>query len=425
MLPGRHQGVRIALPVIVLLTANQCCTPVFAADSGGAGSLASATLPAEPEQEAAREREQSAEEDPLAQQQAERVDRPEKWEEQPDGIKAYGSVRLRYRNQDGDSFWGDGGSRFGVEGRWQLRPAGWLFVRGEAGVNILDELERIFEPGSSSGGAGSSFFKRLLYVGWESPSMLLVAGKNWSPYYRIASFTDRFKGTGGNASGTFNAGTDGGATGTGRADRAVQSRVLAGKRLQRWNIKPFNLGIQFQYGESIPHVEGANYGLGISLSGILEFGNDYTLGVAYNHARIDRKQAGVRRAGIDGDAQALLLGTRWFGERWYLGTTVSRLVNHEATDDQVYFDGWGWEVYGQYQVKGPVWATGGWNYLVPDGGQPGAGRYLVKYGVAGLRYSFDKFSKMLFLNAKFEGSRQADGNGIGNVYTLGVQWDLP
>ena len=39
-------------------------------------------------------------------------------------------------------------------------------------------------------------------------------------------FTDLFQGNGGSASGTYNAGTDGGATGTGRADSVLQSRFL-------------------------------------------------------------------------------------------------------------------------------------------------------------------------------------------------------
>ncbi len=234
-------------------------------------------LSVEPEQEEAREREQTDQEDPLTQRQADRVDRPDEREEESSGASLYGSVRVRYRIQDDESFWGDGGSRIGVEGQWQVRRRTWLFARAEAGFKILDELDRILDPGGSSD-AESSLFKRLLYVGMETPDAIFAFGKNWSPYYRIASFTDRFEGTGGTASGTYNAGTDGGSTGTGRADRALQTRLLEGESLQRWGIKPFNLGIQLQHDEPIPHVTDANYGIAVSLSGVLEWSNDYTLG---------------------------------------------------------------------------------------------------------------------------------------------------
>lgn len=386
-----------------------------------------AAPPVEAEQEEAREREQTAEEDPLAQRQTERVDQPQQWADEPSRANIYGSVRVRYRNQTGKSFWGDGGSRLGAEGRWQFRPRAWLFGRAEAGFNVLDEFDRLLDPGSSADNdnPNSTLFRRLLYVGVEAPNAMLVLGKNWSPYYQVASFTDRFEGTGGSASGTYNAGTDGGPTGTGRADRALQTRILTGHLLQRWGVKPFNLNVQIQYDESIPLLEDVNYDLGISVSGVLQWVNDYTLGIAYNRATINRDQPSVRQAGIDGDAQALLLGTRWFGDRWYLGTVVSRLLNHETTDEDIYFDAWGWEVYGQYQIKGWVWAVGGWNYLSPDANERRAGEYLIKYAVLGLRYTFDEFRKMLYANVQFDNSRNADGTGFDDTYTIGIRWDLP
>jgi outer membrane protein N len=404
--------------------AESDATPDFRVVAESDTPIAAFSAEPEPEQEEARELEQTDQEDPLAQRQADRVDRPEEWEEEPSGAGLYGSARIRYRIQDDESFWGDGGSRIGVEGQWQVRPRTWLFARAEAGFKILDELDRILDPGGSAD-TESSLFKRLLYVGVETPNAMFVIGKNWSPYYRVASFTDRFEGTGGGASGTYNAGTDGGPTGTGRADRALQARLLVGESLQQWGVKPFNLGVQLQKDEPIPHTRDANYGIAVSLSGVLEWNNDYMLGIAYSHAKIDADDPNVRQAGIDGDAQALLLGTRWFGDRWYLGTTVSRLINHETTDQDIYFNGWGWEVYGQYQIKAPVWAVGGWNYLAPDEDNLQAGKYLVKYGVVGLRYSFDNFSKMLFANAKLDEGRKADGTNISNTYTIGIRWDLP
>jgi len=42
-----------------------------------------------------------------------------------------------------------------------------------------------------------------------------------------------------------------------------------------------------------------------------------------------------------------------------------------------------------------------------------------------VRYSFQDFRQMIFANARLESSTTQDGLEIGNVYTIGVRWDLP
>ncbi len=177
-----------------------------------------------------RERELGAEEDPMARKQSEHVETPEEVIAEPDEFRLYGSVRIRYRDTDSGSFWGDGGSRFGISGRWQFRPETWLIGRGEAGFNLLDTADLLFNRGDRPPGTkfGDEVFMRLLYLGIETPDFNVTAGKNWSTYYRVSSFTDRFQGTGASASGTYNAGTDGGYTGTGRADNVFQTRGVLG-----------------------------------------------------------------------------------------------------------------------------------------------------------------------------------------------------
>ncbi len=67
---------------------------------------------------------------------------------------------------------------------------------------------------------------------------------------------------------------------------------------------------------------------------------------------------------------------------------------------------------------------GGYNTLDPDSGQDRAGDYRVRYAVAELRFTFKDFSRMVFANIRFDDSRNADGTSGGNVYTIGVRWDL-
>jgi predicted porin len=372
------------------------------------------------------QREADASEDPMTEQEVSTMEAPEPSEVKKKVFNIYGNYRLRLRSS-GDGFQlSDGGSRFGVDADYQLFPKLKVFGRAEVGFNLLSELDVLIDSNDSApeGKARNSFFKRLLYVGFEAPGYFLTYGKSWSTYYKVAGFTDRFAGTGGDASGTYNAGTDGGVTGTGRAEGVLQTRLHIGKLSEVIGVKPFNLNLQVQHGEPIPLVDGAHYGTAVGLSAIHQVRPDFSLGIAYNIAEInDLDDPAIRDAGLDGNAQALLVGTRQFGEKWYLGTVVSRLLNMETTDQGKYFDGWGWEVYGQYQLRDKIWLTGGWNYLRPDSDRV-SGDYEIKYGVIGLRYSQDGFQNMIFANVRLDHGRLTDGEQLGNVYTIGIRWNL-
>lgn len=374
-----------------------------------------------------RNRELSAEEDPLAQRQAELLDRPEEAAAEPNELRAYGSLRLRYRDTGQGAVWGDGGTRAGLNGRWQFKPEHWLFGDAEAGFSLLDKADLLSNRGDRPGGNkfGEDVFMRLLYVGIETPDYNITLGKNWSTYYRVTSFTDRFQGTGASASGTYNAGTDGGYTGTGRADRVVQTRVaLAFDNIAV--LRPITLNLQVQNGEPIPTIDNIKYQTTVGVSSVFDTAFGFAVGLAYNHATIDDADLPALSAnGIDGDATALALGLRWFGEDWYFGTVASRLNNHETTDKKLYFDGNGWEVYGQYRLFRKWWAVAGWNSLEPDSTETQAGDFNINYGVIGVRYSIRGFSQMIFANARIESSNTTDGAQPANVYTIGVRWDLP
>ena len=108
----------------------------------------------------------------------------------------------------------------------------------------------------------------------------------------------------------------------------------------------------------------------------------------------------------------------------YLASTVARLLNHETTDQKLYVDAWGWELYARYRLFGKLWAVGGWNWLKPDRGQPLAGLYRVKYGVLGLRYSIKEFRRLVYLEARYDKSRNADGSPIGDSAAFGIRWDF-
>ena len=373
----------------------------------------------------ADERELMAEEDPLAAKEIDKEKRETFWYDVPNTVRTYGSVRVRYRDTGLGPVWGDGGSRAGIESHWQMMPKRWILGGYEAGFNILDSIDQIIDPGSASREGGKNIFTRLAYIGFDGPNLIALYGKNWSTYYKVASLTDRFQGTGSSASGVYNARTDGGATGTGRADGVLQARLHIDFFPDDWNLKPFNINLQYQHGEPVPAIDNINYGKAFGISAVLNTKDDYTLGIAYNYAEIpDASNPAVLQAGIDGDVHALVIGTRWYGDKYYLGVITTRLENHETTDTSTYFDGTGGEIYGQYNVHGPWWIIAGYNALIPDSDQSQAGQYKIDYGVLGVRYSIDGFQPMIYFNARIDNGRLTDGSSIGNIYTVGIRWDL-
>ena len=347
--------------------------------------------------------------------------------EKPYAGKIYGSLRLRYRSTDAGSVFGDAGSRLGLEGEYRIDQQSWVYARLEAGFNLLDELDSLLSSGGSAGESqqGDSLFPRLYSVGIDTPVVVASYGKSWSTYYKIANFTDRFDSAGGSAVGTFNANTDGGATGTGRADDVLQTLAYIDFMPERWRVKPFNLNIQLQTGQPIPGVEGMDYQYAIGLSAVLDSTDNYTLGVAYNRAIIeDLDDPAVLAAGIEGDAQAVLIGARWFDEQRYIAFSVARLLNHETTDQGTYFAGWGSELYARYRLIKGYWLVGGYNWLTPDRDQTQAGQYELLYGIVGLRYSIDEFNRLAYAEWRLDSTISENGEPLGNIFTIGVRWDF-
>lgn len=398
-------------------------------------------------QEASIERVQQAQadEDPLAKRQAAKEADAKAAAEQPNSIAAYASLRIKYGVTDDGSGWSDGGSLAGVDGQWQFRPQFWLLGRAEVGFNILsglDALQSQFDSNSSApeGQFADSVFRRLLYVGLETPNTYLIVGKNWSTYYKIAGYTDRFSVGGGNASGAYNAGTDGGASGTGRANYVLQTRMQLDIFPDTWGIAPFNLNMQIQQSQPIPQVSGQKYGTQFGLSAVLRTRNNYTIGLGYNQANITNvDNPDIVAAGIKGNDQDFIIGSHWYGKNWYLGTVVSRLLNHMTTDEEKYFDTWGWEVFSSYTFQKKYTVTAGLNYLYPDSDQPQIGEYKLQYEILGLRYHFTQLKNEIlglhydftdlntyvYVQAQFDQGRYADGTPVGNSYFLGFRWDLP
>lgn len=106
---------------------------------------------------------------------------------------------------------------------------------------------------------------------------------------------------------------------------------------------------------------------------------------------------------------------------------MKELDSHMATKEGFYFNAWGSEGYGHYQLFEHIWLVGGWNYLEPRSRNSRTINYVLRYGVLGLRYIFKGFQRMVYVNARIDSSHLTDkdaAQALGDVYTIGMRWDF-
>lgn len=151
--------------------------------------------------------------------------------------------------------------------------------------------------------------------------------------------TDKFLLVGGKASGIYNAGTDGGATGTGRASRALQLRSSRGQ--MQW-------GLQLQSNNDIPHLKDAHYDLNAAV--MVKFKILNGIGIAYNKAVPQAYTDEMLTKGFDSSSSAWVLGAEYHYEKWHFSSTFSENRSH-VTDDQLqYYDARGFELFSSYKL---------------------------------------------------------------------------
>ncbi|TNF78142.1 MAG: porin [Acidobacteria bacterium] len=319
----------------------------------------------------------------------------------------YGSLRARgFTDFEGEATFDDSTSRLGIRGQLDLGKDYQFFGRLEMGTNIVGEVTNLIiggDPGTKEGDENVAVPLRLAFLGFEGPIGRGSFGKQWAVYYDVAVFTDQAPFFGGSASGAYAAGTDGGISGTGRADQALQYRFAQGL---------FKIGLQAQLRDLTVNNQSFADTWGASVN--YQFKEGVTLGAAYNEVRdgVLEPEPEQPKAGD----RAAILGVRWQNDRNYYAVTYADFRNHEKDDMDRFFSGTGWEIFADHMVTERLGVGGTWNYQVPDSDHPG--NYKVDFLSVGLAYELAKKWKF-FLIYKFDNSQKSDGTPLGED-TLGV-----
>ena len=315
----------------------------------------------------------------------------------------------------------DNASRAGIN--FRTRGDIQLFAGTEWGVNFVQSSSQFNLDAAGPGEFGevttvssSPFLARLGFIGIDfGPGGRVAIGKQWSTHYDVAGYTtDRFNVFGGQGTSTYVASTDGGVTGTGRADRVVNYRNKIAKIL--------DVGLQGQFRGA-----GKN-GVGGSAQVTLMPG--VKVGAAFTHTNFPQAtQDGIQ--GLDVNADYAAVGTRIDWK--YL--EVGFVYTHQSSGDMaqvpfgdttrnVAFDASGTELFVRAKA-GPIAVIGGYTHLGPTDLDPLLNpEFKTSYMILGGEWFVASRAK-LYSESKIDlDTVSATGVDGGSVFTIGFRYDF-
>jgi len=336
-------------------------------------------------------------------------------------VDVYGRLDGHLAFSEEDVQFANNSSRVGVMAEQPVQGGLSVIGQGEWRMNLgLGDTSYSISENPDTGLAtfqsttNQAFSTRLGFVGLRFGKYgTLTFGKQWGVYYDVTQWTDSYVVFGANGSSTYNAGTDGGQTGEGRANDAVIYRAALG---------PLCLGVQAQFmSERSERVDG----FGGSL--VYDFGFGLRAGVAYSHAFLDFKSS---VAGYDGeDAQALSGGIVFDEAGWKIALIGTWTHDHElvATPNAtVMYDTRGSELFVSRRFADLVMLVAGFDLAIPY--ELDASLVNPDYGtrdlLAGVRWLLDpKAGSFVYVEARTGLSRDAIGERAEDLVMLGVRFN--
>ncbi|HEY6725995.1 MAG TPA: porin [Polyangiaceae bacterium] len=336
-------------------------------------------------------------------------------------VDMYGRLDGHLAFSEQDIQFANNSSRVGVMVEQPVRGGLTVLGQGEWRMNLgLGDTSYNISENPDTGLAtfaattNQAFSTRLGFVGLRFGKFgTLTFGKQWGVYYDVTQWTDSYVVFGATGSSTFNAGTDGGQTGEGRANDAVVYRAALG---------PLRVGVQAQFmSERSAKLDG----FGGSL--VYDTGFGLRVGVAYSHAVLDFSS---NIAGYDGgDAQALSGGIVFDDAGWKIALLGTWTHDHElvATPGAtVMFDTRGSELFVSRRIEDLVMLTAGFDWAIPQ--DLDAALVNPDYGtrdfLAGVRWLLDpRASSFVYIEARTGLSRDAIGERAEELVMLGIRFN--
>ncbi|HEY6977971.1 MAG TPA: porin, partial [Chitinophagaceae bacterium] len=353
-------------------------------------------------------------------------------------FKPYGSFRGHFAFYNKDVEFQENGSRIGFEFSVKRKNTRF-FVASELQINMFKGNSTFSADANLSGGflvaektqQQQVFGTRLGYLGVDLDKFGTISvGKQWSVYYDITSYTDKFDVFGGQASATFVAGTDGGGIGTGRADQVL---------IYRNQFGPVYVGAQMQARTASNNEFIDGYGF----SAQLKLLNGLKVGAAFNKGFLNKDIIDSHEVlGLTNQPGYVTVGASYISDNLELGAVYAHQTNGDLAqgyiDDPVQgiltptvvFDANGLELYGKYKF-GKMTVLAGYNNYNPDaedittptGQKPLSPDFKKNYVILGLEYR-PVNRAYFYAEQRFSNGKTALGANEFDVATIGIRIDI-
>jgi predicted porin len=337
-----------------------------------------------------------------------------------DSISFYGSFSTHLAFYQSNCEVQNNGSRVGLFMTQKLKNGLVFFGKTEWAVNTVENNYTFNQGAVTSENVAEGLFvqsknafdTRLGFFGVSFKKFgTLTMGKQWSAYYDVSGWTDLFDVFGGQASGTYLSGTDGGASGLGRASKAL---------IYRNKFGPVKLALQTQLTGDI-----ANYGGSV----ILQITKQLNFGFAIYNSRVDDETMSAI-SGAKRDNLSSITGLQFRNKKLILGLNYNikgfDLLQITVPDTSIisgYYAN-GTEFFGKFLPTEKIAVIGGFNFQNPKSSNTFiADNFKLKYLVIGSEYYFTP-KAIVYIECKFDDSIDYLGNSEFNVYTLGFRFDF-
>jgi len=334
----------------------------------------------------------------------------------PDALKSvtpYGTIQNIFSVSKIGFYISDFIPRVGLKGDWKITKTGKykMFVKTEFGLNLVRRDEYIkFSPDPGYvGKAPQTVFIRQGYIGMSTPYGNISVGRQWGVNYTLSGEIDYMYFGGAYAVGVYNADTDGGISGTGRADQLLKYELTADK---------FYIGLQGQFRDISDNNKFFADSYGLAAYYKL---NNFKIGFSFNKVLDGVEEPDVNQAKINDQLLTFLFDYRT--GNFHFGIMPIYFINHEKTDEGVYYSGYGLE----YSLRYHFGKEGKWRFvqnsyiLKPT---ENGGEYLLNAFTFNLAYRYtDNTAIVLALkldnSVNQNGSRRNDNIlGVGFYYNF-------
>jgi predicted porin len=304
-----------------------------------------------------------------------------------------------------------------------------VFATGEWGLNLV-QSETSLNPGATTNNnfgvinptTQPVVGARLGFIGVDTGKFgRLSLGKQNATHYNIVSYTtDRFNVFGGQSTAAYVAGTDGGESGTGRADQTILYHLKF--------AKIFDLGVQGQLRNA--NTSQAFNGFGFSLQAKVtpgvQVGGSFTktyFGTAETNLFFNGRRTDYWSLGGKGNWRKLEWGAVWIRQANGDLAFVPNPVIGEPTPIAVGFSASGVELYSRLWL-GKTALVGGFEDYIPRDLSPLINpNFKTRYAILGAEYHFSP-SGYTFFEARVGDTRNAEGRGGYNAAAIGFRYDF-